>query len=42
MVVVVPYDVAVWETLESEGAIDVVLQVLHGYLVPKILVVQLW
>jgi len=41
LVVVVPDDVAVGETLQSESAIDVVFEVLHGQLVSKVLVVEL-
>ena len=42
LVVIVPDHIAVGETLQPEGTVDVILQVLHRHLVPEILVVEEW
>ncbi len=42
LVVVVPDDVAVRERLQPKRPINIILEILHSNLIPKVLVVELW
>lgn len=40
LVIIIPDDIAVGETLQPKGAIDVIFQIFHGHLVSEILIIE--